>query len=102
MKRFVQILLGLAALGAVESAWAMPIGLRMALWNRSAREPFYSVGETLAADATSASLPWAVGADCVASARGQVDATASGGKSLKFTATAPLAAGRTKFMPIQV
>ncbi len=87
MKRFVQILLGLAALGAVESAWAMPIGLRMALWNRSAREPFYSVGETLAADATSASLPWAVGADGVASARGQVDATASGGKSVKFTAT---------------
>lgn len=37
MKRFVQILLGLAALGAAESAHAMPLGLRMALWNRSAR-----------------------------------------------------------------
>ncbi len=86
MKRFVQILLWLAALGAAVSARAMPIGLRMALWNRSARETFYPVGEALAADTTSASLPWEVGADGVASARGQVDATASGGKSMKFTA----------------
>ena len=37
MKRFVQILLGLAALGAAESARAMPLGLRTGLWSRSAR-----------------------------------------------------------------
>ena len=87
MKRFSQILLGFAALGVALSVQAMPLGLRMALWNRSAREvPSYTVGETLAVDATSSSLPWAVGADGVASARGQVDATASGGKSVKFTA----------------
>ena len=36
MKRFCHILPGLAVLAAV-SVQAMPLGLRLALWNRSAR-----------------------------------------------------------------
>ena len=39
MKRFVQILLGLAALGAAESARAMPLGLRTGLWSRELFDP---------------------------------------------------------------
>ena len=38
MKRFGYILLGFAALVAAVSVQAMPLGLRMALWNRTARE----------------------------------------------------------------
>ena len=37
MKRFCHILPGLVALAAAVSVQAMPLGLRMALWNRSAR-----------------------------------------------------------------
>ena len=87
MKRFCHILSGLVALGAAVSVQAMSLGLRMTLWNRSAREaPSYPVGETLAADAQSASLTWTVGTNGVASVKGYDDATATGGKSVKFTA----------------
>ena len=87
MKRFCHILPGLVALGAAVSGHAMSLGLRMTLWNRSAREaPSYPVGETLAADAQSASLPWEVGTNGVASAKGYDDTTAVGGKSVTFTA----------------
>ena len=87
MKRFWQILLGLVVLGATMSAQAMSLGLRMTLWNRSARmEQSYPVGEAVGADAQSASLPWEVGTNGVAAAKGYDDATAAGGKSVKFTA----------------
>ena len=81
MKRFRKILFGLAVLAAAESAQAMPLGLRMTLWNRSARmEQSYPVDEVLG------DLPWAVGTNGVAAAKGHDDATAAGGKSVKFTA----------------
>ena len=52
-----------------------------ALWRR-----VYTTGEAVGADAQSASLPWEVGTNGVAAAKGYDDATAAGGKSLKFTA----------------
>ena len=53
-----------------------------ALWRR-----VYATGDAVGADATSASLPWAVGTNGVAAAKGYDDATAVGGRSVKFTAT---------------
>ena len=52
-----------------------------ALWRR-----VYASGEALGADATSASLPWSVGTNGMAAAKGSDDATAARGKSVKFTA----------------
>ena len=87
MKRFRYIVFGLAVLGVAESAQAMSLGLRMTLWNRSARVvQSYPVGEAACADAQSASLPWEVGTNGVAEAKGYDDATVAGGKSVKFTA----------------
>ena len=80
MKRFRQILLGLAVLGSAEPAAAMSLGLRMTVWNRSAREvSAYSVEDVLGG-------VWSVGTNGVAAAKGYDDATATGGKSVKFTA----------------
>ena len=80
MKRFRKILLGLVVLGAVETATAMPLGVRMALWNRSARNvQTYSIGEVLGGT-------WVTGTNGMASAKGCDDATAAGGKSVKFSA----------------
>ena len=80
MKRFRKILLGLVVLGAVETATAMPLGVRMALWNRSARNvQTYSIREVLGGT-------WVTGTNGTASAKGYDDATAAGGKSVKFSA----------------
>ena len=80
MKRFRKILLGLVVLGAAETATAMPLGVRMALWNRSARNvQTYSIGEVLGGT-------WMTGTNGTASAKGYDDATAAGGKSVKFSA----------------
>ena len=45
-----------------------------------------AIGEALGADAASASLPWTVGTNGVAAAKGFADATVVGEKSVKFTA----------------
>ena len=80
MKRFGQILLAFILLGYADATFAMSLGLRMTLWNKSAREvPSCSVDEVL-------SGLWEMGTNGVAAAKGYDDATVAGGKSVKFTA----------------
>ena len=89
MKRFIHFFIGLAVLGTAQSTMAMPLGLRMALWNRSARAAvrMYPLGEALGADERSASLPWASGIDGSGTVNGYDDATAAGGRSVKLMAS---------------
>ena len=88
MSRLGHVVLLLAACWTAVSASAMDLGLRIAVWSRSARaaSSAYAIGEALGADATTASLPWMAGTSGTAAVAGRDDATAAGGRSVKFSA----------------
>lgn len=80
MNCFWKILLGLAVLTVSESVRAMPLGLRMALWNRSSRTArSYPVEEVLSP------LAWTVCTNDMALVKGYDDSTAAGGRSVKLS-----------------